>query len=429
MREDRRHNSAALDDLRLSGARDRDRVLYCDPFRRLLGVTQVVGAHEGPSLHNRLTHSIKVAQIARRLAENTRKTCDSEKIDALGGLDPEVAEAAALAHDIGHPPFGHATERTLDELVRDRGCPDGFEGNAQSFRVVTQLAFTKDPPDNPPGLDLTRATLRAVLKYPWLRELDSNMQPDASSAHSKKWSAYETERDDFDFAMALHPAGNRRRSLEAEIMDWADDVTYAVHDLEDFYRANLIPLPTLILDAGAGSEFLAEVCDKRELDEALAQQTFGNLEAFLPNTPFTGTASSIGRLSEMRSYFITNLLQAFEIDEDGAVKINAEGKAQAEILKYLTRKYVIDAPGLSAQRFGHQRIIEDLFDAYCDIGPQGAQNATPLNTPFFDREIYEDCHSARRTADFIASLTEDQAVRLYKRITGQSLDSIHQPVA
>ena len=428
MREDRRHNSAAPDDLRLSGARDRDRVLYCDPFRRLLGVTQVVGAHEGLTFHNRLTHSIKVAQIARRLAESTLKTYEPTQIDALGGLDPDVTEAAALAHDIGHPPFGHATERTLDELVRDRGCHEGFEGNAQSFRVITKLAFTKDDPDDPPGLDLTRATLRAVLKYPWLRKLDSNKQPEANSHHSKKWSAYETESDDFEFAMELHPSADSKRSLEAEVMDWADDVTYAVHDLEDFYRANLIPLPTLILDESAGEEFLKEVCSKRELDEDQARQAFYNLKALLPHTPFTGTASTIGRLSVMRSSLITTLLQAFEIDANGVVEVQSNGKILAEILKYLTRKYVIDAPALSAQRHGHRRIIEDLFNAYCDIDPQGTPTTVPLNTPFFDRKIYNDCHSARRTADFIASLTGDQAVRLYKRITGQSLDSIHLPV-
>ncbi|WP_420624455.1 deoxyguanosinetriphosphate triphosphohydrolase family protein [Candidatus Poriferisodalis sp.] len=404
-------------------------MLYCDPFRRLLGVTQVVGAHEGLTFHNRLTHSMKVGQIARRLAEDTHRKFQPQQIDDLGGLDPEVAEAAALAHDIGHPPFGHATERTLDELVRNEGCHDGFEGNAQSFRVITKLAFTKADPDTPPGLDLTRATLRAVLKYPWLRDLDSNNHPKTDSDRSKKWSAYETELEDFEFAMELQPAAENRRSLEAEIMDWADDVTYAVHDLEDFYRANLIPLPTLIMDEDTGSEFLTEVCRERNLDSELAQQAFQNLKVLLPDTPFIGTAASIGRLSVMRSSLITTLLQAFEIDEDGEVMVQPEGRTLAEILKYLTRKYVIDAPSLNAQRYGHRRIITELFDAYCDIGSKSGPNSTPLNTPFFDRKFYLECHSARRAADFIASLTDDQAIRLYRRITGQSLDSIHLPIA
>ena len=229
--------------------------------------------------------------------------------------------------------------------------------------------------------------------------------------------------------MELHPVGDNQRSLEAEVMDWADDVTYAVHDLEDFYRANLIPLPTLIMDEVASSEFLTEACEKQNLDSQLAQQAFGNLTALLPNSPYTGTASVIGRLSVMRSELITTLLDAFEISAKGDITIQPQGKTLAEILKYLTRKYVIEAPNLSSQRYGHRRIIVDLFNAYCDIGPEGEPTTLPLDTPFFNRKIYEECHSARRTADFIASLTEDQAVRLYKRITGQSLDSIHLPVA
>ena len=267
------------------------------------------------------------------------------------------------------------------------------------------------------------------MKYPWLRELDSNKNPQAGSNRSQKWSAYETELDDFNFAMQLQPADKNRKSLEAEIMDWADDVTYAVHDLEDFYRANLIPLPTLTMDEETGSEFLAEVCNKRDLNSELAQQAFQNLKVLLPDTPFMGTAASIGRLSVMRSSLITTLLQAFEISTDGKIVVQPEGQTLAEILKYLTRKYVIDAPNLNAQRYGQRRIITDLFDAYCDVNSNMKPNTAVLHTPFFDRKFYEECHSARRTADFIASLTDDQAIRLYRRIAGHSLDSIRLPIA
>ena len=442
MREDRRHDSASRldvpssdvrDDLRSSGARDRDRVLYCDPFRRLLGVTQVVGAHEGLTFHNRLTHSMKVGQTARRLSErllhSDAPVRDKELIDNLGGLDPEVAEAAALAHDIGHPPFGHATERILDELVRGRGCHDGFEGNAQSFRIITTLAFTKTDPDNPPGLNLTRATLRAVLKYPWLRDLDSNKNPKEDSVYSKKWGAYLTESEDFDFAMQMEPSQDCQRSLEAEIMDWADDVTYAVHDLEDFYRAGLIPLPTLLRDRETSRSFLEEVCEKKALDIEQAQEVFQNIRAVLPSAPFSGTASDIGQLSVMRSRLITTLLKDFGFDDNGAVIIQSKAKVLAGILKHLTWKYVIEAPDLSAQQYGQRQIIIDLFDAYCDIDAKQNSNTRALHSPFFEREFYEDCHSARRTADFVASLTEDQAIRLHRRITGQALDSIRLPIA
>src|SRR6185437_9586804 len=204
----------------------RDRVLYSSSFRRLAEVTQVVSANSGYVFHNRLTHSLQVAQVGRRLAEKLNKKFPDSKCV----VDPDVVETACMAHDLGHPPFGHAAEKTLNSLTENIG---GFEGNAQSFRIVTQLASRSR---KYPGLDLTRATLAAILKYPWLR----GGNPD----NPKKWGAYESERSDFDFAAELLPAPNHR-TIEAEIMDWADDITYSVHDLEDFFRAGRMPLHLL----------------------------------------------------------------------------------------------------------------------------------------------------------------------------------------
>jgi len=145
--------------------RDRDRLLYSSAFHRLSGVTQIVRAGEEDVFHTRQQHTFKVAQVGRRLAQ--RCVVDYPKAAKALGLDPEVVEAACLAHDLGHPPFGHAGEETLDKLVEKAGDPDGFEGNAQTFRVVTKLSVRYDLC---PGLNLTRATLAACLKYPWLRD-------------------------------------------------------------------------------------------------------------------------------------------------------------------------------------------------------------------------------------------------------------------
>ncbi|MGO9254829.1 MAG: dGTP triphosphohydrolase [Bryobacteraceae bacterium] len=149
---------------------DRDRILYSTAFARLAEVTQVVAAERGHVFHNRLTHSIKVGQLARRLAEKLLREQPDEAA-ALGGLDPDVAEAAGLAHDLGHPPFGHIAEETLHHLVQTQGrLKDGFEGNAQSFRIVAKLAVSDAQPSIGPktidGLNLTRATLNGILKYP-----------------------------------------------------------------------------------------------------------------------------------------------------------------------------------------------------------------------------------------------------------------------
>ncbi len=245
-------SSSGSDDHRGPFQIDRDRILYSMPFRRLAGVTQVVSPGEGEIFHNRLTHSIKVAQIARRMAENLGARYP-EVAAAWGGLDPEVAEAAALGHDLGHPPFGHAAEEELDGLIvaelasspgeaghaREQSCGEGYEGNAQSFRVVTELAVRR--PESTHGLDLTRATLNALLKYPW--------QWEPGLGTPKKYGAYGCDGAAFAFAREgtrrVGECPNRVRSLEAQIMDWADDVAYSVHDTEDFYRAGLIPLDRL----------------------------------------------------------------------------------------------------------------------------------------------------------------------------------------
>jgi dGTPase len=158
-----------------------------------------------------------------------------------------VVEAACLAHDLGHPPFGHAAETELDRLVLDPkivggkdedAAEDGYEGNAQTFRILTKLAvrFHRDWP----GLDLTRATLAATLKYPWLRDLSDEKR-------GKKWSAYTSEETQFRWAREF--CNGDFKSAEAELMDWADDIAYSVHDLEDFHRVGIIPWSEIVSPA------------------------------------------------------------------------------------------------------------------------------------------------------------------------------------
>jgi dGTPase len=345
-----------------------------------------------------------------------------------------VAEAAALAHDIGHPPFGHAGEMVLDELTRQRGCVEGFEGNAQSFRIITKIAFRKIDPDDPPGLDLSRATLRATLKYPWMRKLDADALPIAGEKASVKWSAYETERDDFDFAMALQPPAPGTRSLEAEIMDWADDVTYAVHDLEDFYRAGLIPLPSLAQDNEELERFLGLACQRANLDPAGAAIAFDRVRLLLPTTPFTGSAAQVGALAVLRSELIETLMSAFTIPDDGPSSGRAgrssyvaeDERMVAEVLKQLTWTYVITSPDLTSQEYGRRRIITEIFDAFCSLDAAGHRkpDRDVLRTPFLDRSIFDSCHAGRRAADYVASLTEAQALQLHGRLTGHAPGSI-----
>ncbi|WP_409495038.1 deoxyguanosinetriphosphate triphosphohydrolase family protein [Amycolatopsis sp. cmx-11-12] len=243
----RRHAVKESPSYRDAYQRDRDRVLYSSAFRRLAGVAQVAAVNEQLVLHNRLTHSLKVAQMGRRLVQHLRYQSGDpgQGFPEGSDLNEDVVETGGLVHDIGHPPFGHIAEEVLDARLTQVAGLEGFEGNAQSFRVVTKLARRKKEHK---GLNLTRATLNAILKYPRLKPCDSCKTTAlwTDRGYGDKWGAYQTERDDFEWVR--QGSHGELRSANAIMMDWADDISYATHDLEDYFRAGLIPLRGLPVD-------------------------------------------------------------------------------------------------------------------------------------------------------------------------------------
>lgn len=409
---------------RSEAERDHDRILYTSAFQRLAGITQIAAPESGPTIHNRLTHTLKVAQVARRLAKRT-------------GLDDhgqETAAAAALAHDLGHPPFGHIAERELNRLADEWG---GFEGNAQSFRIANTLA-ARDP--DYWGLNLTRRTLNGILKYPWLRDKDD-------SKKSKKWGAYEHERPAFRFAREDSKDGEEP-SVEAAIMDWSDDVTYAVHDLEDFFRIGLIPLDRLTDAKGDERHRFRESFFTTENGKSVLRDKFANSKmtegdldpaldfvfggAFGDIAPYRGSRPDRIDLRYQTSALIGRFIQAASLSADRLrLEIKAPQKAEVAVLKELAWHYVITDPSLATIQRGQQRVICELHDIYCKAvdDPDDGWKLFPLAQQELLEITRGDDRRFRVATDFVAGLTEALAYELHHRLTGVSRGSIMDAAA
>lgn len=438
---DDRFFSEASEDHRTRFQRDRDRVLYTSAFHRLAGITQVASADEGHVFHNRLTHTLEVAQVARRIAEKLNKELKSE-VDALGSLDPDVAETCALVHDLGHPPFGHVAEYELNRLMSSKNTkyhdPDGFEGNAQSFRIVTTLALRSYRYD---GLNLTRATLNGTLKYPWLRDLSSQKTKNAKNAKfekkRKKWGAYRSEIRQLEWARRLASPGDESRSLEAQIMDWADDVTYAVHDVSDFFKAGLVPLDRLAMEDGAErSNFYHGIFhDKNwiaetEFNQLELEEAFDKLRQLFPiREHYSGTKEHRTGLRIFTAGLIGECVKGVQLDVPRKLlRIPPKTLKEIAMLKRLTWHYVILRPSLATKQIGQKKIICELFQAFHEAALEDKLEVFPTAYHQLIEQTTTGRERTRLVADMIAGMTEQQAISIHRKLTGVNLGSVLDPV-
>ena len=412
------------EDQRQRTERDRDRVLHSSALRRLAGVTQVVDPAEGYVFHNRLTHTLKVAQIGRRLAQKLSRE-QPDLTEAVGGIDPEVVETAALTHDLGHPPFGHIAEVELDRLVRQEHDPDGFEGNAQSFRIVTKLAVRR--PESL-GLNLTRASLNATLKYPWFW---------TSGTHEDKWGAYRTEETEFLWARRRHSAGDETRSAEAELMDWSDDIAYSVHDLEDFYRAGLIPIPLLARYQHERDKFLESArqamvkhAEEHGYSVADLSAAFNELFKWIPiSEAYEGTREQRAhlRLTSARligRYIFGIALKEPTDDDPVCVTIQPQLEMETFMLKQLTWQFVIRNPALASQQYGKAKVVRELFEIFMTAAKTGHWREI---LPTRCREALEEAECddlPRLIADVVSSLSDREALTIHRRLIGAQPGSV-----
>jgi dGTPase len=394
--------------------RDRARVLHSAALRRLAGKTQVVAPWASDpeintSPRTRLTHSLECAQVGRELG-------------AALGCDPDLTEAACLAHDLGHPPFGHNGEQALDEVAA--GC-GGFEGNAQSLRLLTRLEPKRfvhdgygDAPARSVGLNLTRATLDAATKYPWPR----GHHP-AGPAHPK-FGVYE---DDLPvFTWLRDGAPERRRCFEAQVMDWSDDVAYSVHDVEDGLHAGHVD-PGMLL-AGPERDDLLTLAAARyapgaahgELAEALDRL---HDQEWWPHS-YDGSAVAEARLKDATSQLIGRFCLAAERATRARhgpgrlTRYRAElvvpraTRLECAVLKAVADRYVMQRTDQELRRRRQRVVIAELAEALLRRAPDG------LTPPF--RTLYhqagDDRGRLRAVIDQIASLTDASALALHRRV-------------
>ncbi|MEN9324997.1 MAG: hypothetical protein RL414_751 [Actinomycetota bacterium] len=377
-------------------ARDRARIIHSWALRRLAAKTQVAVPWEKDFPRTRLSHSLECAQVGRELG-------------AALGADPDLMEGACLAHDIGHPPFGHNGEEALAELAQDCG---GFEGNAQSLRLLIRLeAKTVDAQGKSVGLNLTRASLDAATKYPWTR-----------SVNSRKFGVYDDDIEIFTWMRQGAPDG--KKSMEAQIMDWSDDVSYSVHDFEDAVVSDQLTIEKIDNDLDAifavvKSDYMDDVT---ETETAEALQRLQKLSCWPSH--YDATHRHLARLKDLSSQLVGRFALAAEqstrdtYGEGDLTRYSAnlvvprEQKIEVALLKSISTYYVIGSES-SQQRYGEQQIlINELVEMLYAKAPEA------LESFFLDdwQQASTDAQKLRVVIDQVASLTDPGAYALHAKL-------------
>lgn len=400
--------------------RDHARLVHSASLRRLAAKTQVVGPGSDDFVRNRLTHTLEVAQIGRELARSI-------------GCDPDLVETACLAHDLGHPPFGHNGERALNDAGAEAG---GFEGNAQTLRILTRLepkaAHTTGPlVGRSAGLNLTRASLDAATKYPWTVE---NARPpvgahaDGSQRRVHKFGVYADDADVFDWIRATAPPGaDEQTCVEAQVMDLADDIAYSVHDVEDGIAAGHIDLTRLDAEADrrrvfgvVGDWYLPGVSADR-LDGAL--QRLRSIVGW-PSLPYEGSRVAQATLKNLTSELIGQFCSRVEqvthakhgtgplVRYAADLEVPDEVSEEIAVLKGIAAHYVMRTDARVELLRRQRQTLTELVDQLC---AQPARLEPAFRTDF--ELASADSAQLRVVVDQVASLTDASATAWHAQLS------------
>jgi len=412
---------------RTAFARDRARVVHSSALRRLAGKTQVLTPRSDDFVRNRLTHSLEVAQIGRELGQSL-------------GADPDIVDAACLAHDLGHPPFGHDGETVLDAFAASCG---GFEGNAQTLRLLTRLEAKSAHPDGrPAGLNLTRAVLDASVKYPWTREAAPRVE-----GQRAKFGVYADDAAAFTWLREPVPAAPpsaaataaaaaaaassapvpARRCVEAQVMDLADDIAYSVHDVEDAVAGGALDLSVLgrpdelgELTATCRAWYDPTVTADEVADAAVRLRS----QRWWARTTHDGSRASLAALKDLTSRLIGRFCAATELATRAAagpgpltrytadVTVPRATTVEVVLLKALAARYVMSEPTNAARRESQRDLLAALAEAVRDGAPGTLEPAFAHDFA----EAPDDGAQLRVVTDQLAALTDDSATAWHARL-------------
>lgn len=390
---------------------DRDRIIHTSAFRSLQSKTQVFLSGEYDFYRTRLTHSIEVAQIGRSICSWLNSTHNQQLLEDDFHIDPDLVEAACLAHDIGHPPFGHCGERTLNELMRVYG---GFEGNAQTLRLLNETIFAYG------GMQPSRALMDGVLKYKTLRnELGPN---------PKNHFLYDTQQPELDFTLdgrafpeELSPGKPRNgfKSIECQIMDWADDTAYSLNDIADGIHAGFINIERI-------ERWASEQGDHADIAPVVKQLLTNIRERKIEGR----TGKKIGAFIQGSKLVETeNFMSDATNRHRFRLEIDPEIEAECSVYKRISLDLVFLSPQLQQLDRKAQHILTRLFDTFAEFYMAGEKKSSHLHLLSAEQEAdlwkaETDNDRARIICDVIARMTDGFATRTYKRLFDADFGSI-----
>ena len=390
-------------------ARDRARVLHSSALRRLGAKTQVLSPTNGDFARTRLTHSLEVAQVGREMAQDL-------------GVDPDVVDTACLAHDLGHPPFGHNGEKALSVWAEDFG---GFEGNAQTLRLLSRIEpKVIDPTGQSRGLNLTRASLDASCKYPWARA-EGVAEPGGNQ--SVKFGYYEDDAEVFEFLR--QGADSTRKCIEAQVMDFADDVAYSVHDFEDAVVSGYVDLSELASGSNQ-SEFFSKIQSWAgpELSLEGIQAAYSRLSSNMYwLESFSSSMSDQATLKNLTSYLIGSFvgrstehtLASSEskhlVRYNGVLSVPDDVRAEIAVLKGTVSVFLMTDEKRQPYYLWQREVLSELADALL------ASNGKHLDN--YCQSVWAEASTEsqkyRVVVDQVASLTDLSALNLHAELIGK----------